>query len=489
MCGLVGFFGRPQKVRNYSVDKRGFISQGLYLSALRGQDATGMAFIRDLHQSPLIYKRPLPAADFLQLKMTDKILADADDCVGILGHTRSATKGWVSEDNAHPFQHKHITLIHNGHITNHKQVGGKDFDHEVDSAFVAAGLADVGEIPTLEKLIGDYALVWHNAQDGTINIARNAGRTLFWINVPKWEGVAFCSEQEMLGMLLSRNNVTSKDKTFWYPDPHVLFKFNPNSMTTDNKMEYATLPFVPRTTFGRPPPNVGSAHIPAGPIIPIGIPKTKLLDLASKASLVELALRYKNITKNQAKDSSRPTTEKQIMKASRRLKAYGFQYDTVWAIKLEAFIPYKGSTEIGVGVGHFTHALTQDIVAEINNISPEIYHTVKKMPTVLGNLVNIRTYADNDRTVCMELNDPFLKRAIEAEMNSKKFIGPNGELISWDKFQALTVQGCAVCTGHINERFTSSIRWSKDGYEVLCHECANNPKVVAEYGQFFEAKH
>jgi glucosamine--fructose-6-phosphate aminotransferase (isomerizing) len=110
MCGIVGYIGeRP------AVD---VLIKGLKRLEYRGYDSAGVAFFHHGH----IDVRKSEG----KLENVEKILQGLDpasihsDC-GI-GHTRWATHGKPTTQNAHPHRAEHVVLIHNGIIENYQQI-------------------------------------------------------------------------------------------------------------------------------------------------------------------------------------------------------------------------------------------------------------------------------------------------------------------------------------------------------------------------------
>lgn len=114
MCGIVGYIG-PQQAAP-------ILLQGLEKLEYRGYDSAGIAV-----------RRPDGKTDVIKAKGRLKVLAEKVDggnavqgCCGI-GHTRWATHGEPSENNAHPHRScgGRVTAVHNGIIENYQQLKEK----------------------------------------------------------------------------------------------------------------------------------------------------------------------------------------------------------------------------------------------------------------------------------------------------------------------------------------------------------------------------
>src|SRR5262245_64613782 len=109
MCGIVGYVGDKSAV--------GIIVEGLKRLEYRGYDSAGVAV---LNQGTLHVRRAAGRIKMLEGVLTEKPLAGA---LGI-GHTRWATHGRPSEENAHPHTDCDGTLVvvHNGIIENYLEL-------------------------------------------------------------------------------------------------------------------------------------------------------------------------------------------------------------------------------------------------------------------------------------------------------------------------------------------------------------------------------
>ena len=103
MCGIIGYIG-SQNVSSVVID-------GLKRLEYRGYDSAGIAY---LNQGLLEVRRCSG-----KLKNLENIMAGLkpDGRIAI-GHTRWATHGRPSEENAHPHRAGHVVLVHNGIVEN-----------------------------------------------------------------------------------------------------------------------------------------------------------------------------------------------------------------------------------------------------------------------------------------------------------------------------------------------------------------------------------
>jgi glucosamine--fructose-6-phosphate aminotransferase (isomerizing) len=133
MCGIVGYVGPRQCVD--------LIIGGLRKLEYRGYDSAGVAVVGP---SGLAVRR---AKGKLQNLVTLLGESPLGGCTGI-GHTRWATHGKPSDENAHPHSYGGVAVVHNGIIENHLELKsalsgrGHRFSSETDTEIFAHLIAD-----------------------------------------------------------------------------------------------------------------------------------------------------------------------------------------------------------------------------------------------------------------------------------------------------------------------------------------------------------
>ncbi len=132
MCGIIGYTG--------PLEAKTILLNGLSGLEYRGYDSAGIAYFDEDSHIQLIKQVGKVAALREEVEKHHHL----SHC-GI-GHTRWATHGGVTKENAHPHQFGSVTLIHNGIIENYHQLteiyGLQDaLKSETDSE-VAAGVLD-----------------------------------------------------------------------------------------------------------------------------------------------------------------------------------------------------------------------------------------------------------------------------------------------------------------------------------------------------------
>jgi len=178
MCGIVGYTGKDLAL--------GPVLEGLRKLEYRGYDSAGIALITDAGEKLWIEKRAG------KLGNLEEILGDkTPNSHSGIGHTRWATHGGPTDENAHPHLDNEgkLAVIHNGIIENYIELrqqlekAGHIFKSETDSESVAHLLSDArkkhgGDLAAAmrevcQQLRGSFTLLAiHSDQPGRIVGAR-----------------------------------------------------------------------------------------------------------------------------------------------------------------------------------------------------------------------------------------------------------------------------------------------------------------------------
>ena len=156
MCGIIGYIGEKQPVN--------FLLEGLKKLEYRGYDSSGIA-IKENENIQII--RSIGRIKDLENKTKNTKLLNGN--IGI-AHTRWATHGEPTEENAHPHQVGNVTLVHNGIIENAEELreklitDGVKFKSETDTEVACAVISKYYEkdpiaaiTKALKELKGSYA--------------------------------------------------------------------------------------------------------------------------------------------------------------------------------------------------------------------------------------------------------------------------------------------------------------------------------------------
>ena len=175
MCGIVGYVG-PR-------DADGVLISGLRKLEYRGYDSAGVATVTD---GDIEVRRAVGKLDNLVGVLADQPLAGSTG----IGHTRWATHGRPSEQNAHPHRSGDVVVIHNGIIENYVPLRERllaegrevlsETDTEVISHLIDMEMNGGGDLlaatrAALAQLEGSFAVVAMSRHEpGRLITAKNA---------------------------------------------------------------------------------------------------------------------------------------------------------------------------------------------------------------------------------------------------------------------------------------------------------------------------
>ena len=178
MCGIVGILGR-EPVAGQLVD-------ALKRLEYRGYDSAGVA---TLENGQLVRRRAEGKLRNLETRLAREPLAGTSG----IGHTRWATHGRPTENNAHPHATERLAVVHNGIIENFRELReelekkGARFGSETDTEVVAHLVTDEmkkGRSPVeavkaaLPRLRGAFALAFLFAGEDDLLVGARKGSPL-----------------------------------------------------------------------------------------------------------------------------------------------------------------------------------------------------------------------------------------------------------------------------------------------------------------------
>jgi glucosamine--fructose-6-phosphate aminotransferase (isomerizing) len=175
MCGIVGYIGQRKSVP--------IILDGLKRLEYRGYDSAGLAVLEDGH---------------IAVRRASGKLRNLEDCIRMspvdgpygIGHTRWATHGRPTEENAHPHRdcNGDVVVVHNGIVENYLalkkelQAEGHRFVTETDTEVIAHlvekffdGNLETAVRKAVQKLSGVFALAVISRKDPDKIVAARSG--------------------------------------------------------------------------------------------------------------------------------------------------------------------------------------------------------------------------------------------------------------------------------------------------------------------------
>jgi glucosamine--fructose-6-phosphate aminotransferase (isomerizing) len=182
MCGIVGYVGDQECTS--------ILIEGLRKLEYRGYDSAGIAVL-DPAKEGLTISRVVRCRGKLS-NLENMLKAERPTGRVGIGHTRWATHGRPSDENAHPHKSGVVSVVHNGIIENHAllraalQQKGRTFSSETDTEIIAHLVDEELKVDAklslreavrraLKQVEGAYAIVvLADSQPDTIIAAKNA---------------------------------------------------------------------------------------------------------------------------------------------------------------------------------------------------------------------------------------------------------------------------------------------------------------------------
>ena len=180
MCGIVAYNGSKNAIP--------IVTSGLKRLEYRGYDSSGIAYMLD---NDLKVIKQSGKVDLLEKNTPKKLRSNIS-----MGHTRWATHGVPSDENAHPHlsMNNNLAIVHNGIIENHSTIKeglkkrGYVFKSDTDTEVLINLIDDVKNNENinlfqavqlaLSQIIGAYAIVILDAENPNKLVVAKKGESI-----------------------------------------------------------------------------------------------------------------------------------------------------------------------------------------------------------------------------------------------------------------------------------------------------------------------
>ncbi len=230
MCGIIGYIGKRQA--------KEVLLKALHTLEYRGYDSAGIALLTH-DKSDLVISKKAGKVDVLD----QMCQAEQMESFCGMGHTRWATHGGVTDQNAHPHQIGAVTLIHNGIIENYRELTEKYhleslLRTETDSEVAAAvlnhfykGNPNEAIYRMIEELRGTYAFsIMFSDRPEEIYAIRNVSPIV----------ASFCEEGAFLASDITA--LCPYTMTYFVLPEYLLMKMSKEGITLTDKQQKEILP-------------------------------------------------------------------------------------------------------------------------------------------------------------------------------------------------------------------------------------------------------
>lgn len=230
MCGLFGLVGSGITHQDLTV-----LQDLAIMSTVRGYEGTGFALgaVHKPQRVHIIKKEKSDPLWFYRTLSKDDAKEMDNPCWDFfLGHCRKPTEG--DEHGVQPFDFSEITGTHNGTV----EINQEGFHS--DSQALYSKINDLGIHATLKTLKDNdsYSLVWWDKKTRTVNFLRNSKRPLWFCLNDTRTVLYYASELGILRAALERRDIKLLANTHYYPQPGVLYQFEPRVLKNKGEMVF-----------------------------------------------------------------------------------------------------------------------------------------------------------------------------------------------------------------------------------------------------------
>lgn len=505
MCGLVGIATSTF----LSNGERAAFKDLLFVDTLRGEHSTGV-FSVDTKSNVDYFKQPIDGPTFIQLNAYNKLFDRPTNLRILAGHNRKATVGKVNYDNAHPFNHGEIIMMHNGTL---KSQGGleKAGQFGTDSECIAYNLSQVepdNVEEVINKLNGAFALVWWDNRDETLNFIRNSERTLYvgQSNSKRPMTISWASEASFLNLAHRRpaRNLPLEQIDLLKPLHHYKVDLSGStvSMKYLKKYEGYTAPkskWTPNTDTGRSTSSFGNrqgnegtgntskksqGEVESGGRVPPKPPHyPKNGDI-----LVAEPVHFENYRHDENKGRLDCLIEVKNVKGETELAKVSIFH--ISRSYFDAVIERRSSLKVRVRNVNWLpdqkdHVSICVIMEEIEPIEGSVVIDMQKARKLAEGKAQEKKYKEELALPAPDSVSPpprsksdkqieFVYQNRVKKMGAEEVLsyinGPKGELLTYPDFRRLAAHGCSLCTCDLRFQDADSIVWEDDN--PFCAGCA-----------------
>jgi hypothetical protein len=354
-------------------------------------------------------------------------------------------------------------------------------------------MANEGASKTLPRLEGGYSLVWHDANESTVNFARNDDKPMYMCWGPEKESLFWASEPGMLHWLMVRNNIYPPKDCHITSLPihtHIKFKLGPVLEMTSEIYEvkgfsgpnYGKPNYDHLTRYDRPNGHPGLENDDLGKA-QTGGPNGGTDNVGDPSAPKSLIPTYLPATRKHSTEGpgvEEPTQVEKFLSAKRRSKLNrrlavfhkGLTANAIiWGVP-DIWHAYKNNHR-SQGVGQFLW-IKDHTLLHVHSVTADMW-----AKAVGGNLlvpISITGITDNNRILTGSIAFDRLKQGwtiadgIPDTNDQLKFVPFGlGEYISKAEYIERTKGGCTWCEEHISLGDALDVYWEAN--LPLCKIC------------------
>lgn len=362
----------------------------------------------------------------------------------LVGHNRAATRGVISDDNAHPFHIGNTTLVHNGTLSYVKGMSKYAVDSEaLTDAFDSEGITALGDV------YGAFAIVAHNMETGMVTVARNSERPLTWA-ATKDGCVLLASEYGMLAWLAERNSIDIKASGVLAQD--MAYILDPRDLSK-KPVEVV----IPKPLPKPVPPYLGGTSHYGTSYIPARISKETRDSYGVTQVMAVRWLRYlegdgnyhgaKRWGKLIGHTIASPFYRVQISGVELHVVQHLLEAGSIWNTPLSACLT--------AGEGSLDDPIFVTYQTEMSNIT--------KVLTLARNL---------ELGKLLEPVKPHEAQVIN--IGAGRFTDALGVRVSTKQWRRLVKDGCALCSKQFSRSDYADMAWMVEDDAPVCGECAGH---------------